>query len=247
MFQATRFLKDDVRRLVRTINANAEDNEGIPQPTLDLIFDKWWPDLERDVSKIMEDYPSPDQLDLFASKLSPFTGTEFDVAGGGKTDRALEYFLWVILPALSKADWVHIDWGVLEDDTFQIPFSSSKPRYGVVTGVTGIVVQADMHGNKNAAADALVEALNEIGIPATKEYAQAKNSNHNAVHILVGQSSRQFARTALIRASIERSGSITLPSRATRTKLPMSCSHVSSTGNPAAVMPSKRCRSGGAS
>jgi hypothetical protein len=134
----------------------------------------------------LEGGPSSSDLELLVSKISSFAGTQFNVAGGGKTDRALEYFHWVIEPALSKAGWVHIGWDVLDEETFQMPYSASKHSYGVVTGATGVVVRADMYSDKSAAADALVNALKEIGIPATKEYAQAKHTNRNAVHILVG-------------------------------------------------------------
>jgi hypothetical protein len=43
-----------------------------------------------------------------------------------------------------------------------------------------------MYSEKIRAADALVNALEEIGIPATKGDAQAKHTNRNTVHILVG-------------------------------------------------------------
>jgi hypothetical protein len=147
------------------------------------IFEKWWPELEHELKEIMRDYPGSEELDQLASKISAFSGTKFDVAGSGKTDRALEYFQWVIEPALAKAGWVHIGWHVLGEETFQMPFSPQT--YGVVTGVTGVVVLAAMGGDKNGAAEVLANALKEIGIPATKEYAQAKH-DFNAVHILVG-------------------------------------------------------------
>jgi hypothetical protein len=182
-FQMTRFSKDDMHRLLKTINSNAQD-EAIPPATVDQDFERCWPELERDVSKIMRDYPGPEELELLVSKISPFAGTQFNVAGGGKTDRALEYFYLVLEPALAKAGWEHIGWGVLGEETFQMPYS--EHWYGVVTGGTGVVVQAAMHGDKNAAAEALTDALNQIGIPAIKEYAQAKHANHHAVHILVG-------------------------------------------------------------
>jgi hypothetical protein len=45
-------------------------------------------------------YPSPssDQINSFVSEIGDFSGTKFDVAGSGKNDRALEYFLNVIEP-----------------------------------------------------------------------------------------------------------------------------------------------------
>jgi hypothetical protein len=184
-FQAATFSKDDIYKLLKDINSKAAKDEAIPQAILDQVFDDWWPDLERDVSKIMMEHPSSEELDQLVSKISDFSGTKYDVAGSGKTDRDLEYFLEIVEPALSKAGWVHVDWDVLGEETFQMPFSSSKFRYGIVTGVAGVEVLAAMHGDKNDEAQALVNALNEIGIPATKRYAQAKH-DFNVVPILVG-------------------------------------------------------------
>jgi hypothetical protein len=64
--------------------------------------------------------------------------------------------------------------------------ASSKGRYGVVTGITNIVVEAAMHGGPNPAADALVGALNKFGITATRQFANSINTNSDAVHILIG-------------------------------------------------------------
>jgi hypothetical protein len=50
-FQATRFLKEDIHKLLKTINSNAKD-EALPDATLDGVFNKWWPDLEHDVNEI---------------------------------------------------------------------------------------------------------------------------------------------------------------------------------------------------
>jgi hypothetical protein len=113
------------------------------------------------------EYPSPssDQINSFVSEIGDFSGTKFDVAGSGKSDRALEYFLNVIEPALSKAGWVHIDWiWDTDGDTFQMLSTSTttKRHYGVVTGVTYVVVEAAMYGDKNEAADALVSVREHI-------------------------------------------------------------------------------------
>jgi hypothetical protein len=50
-FQATRFSREDIYKLVKTINSNAGD-AAIENERLDRIFEKWWPDLEESVSKI---------------------------------------------------------------------------------------------------------------------------------------------------------------------------------------------------
>jgi hypothetical protein len=185
MFQATNFVKKDFHHLLKTINSNAGD-VAIKDETLNVVFESSWPHLEHNLSEILRDYPSSDQLNLLVSKISPFAGTQFDIAGSGNNDRALEDFVG-LLETLSKAGWEQIDWiWDTEGDTFQMPFLSSKHRYGVRTGITNVVVQAAMYGDKNAAADALANALNEIGIPATREFANNTNSNRNAVHLLIG-------------------------------------------------------------
>jgi hypothetical protein len=147
--------------------------------------------IKRTLMRSTGDYPiiSSDQISSFVSEIDRFSGTCFDVAGTGKNDRAMEYFLYVIEPALANARWLHIDWNWgIDGDTFhmQAPLAMDECRYGVLTGVTNIVVQAAMHGDKNEAADALVSAFNKIGIPATREYAYNTNWNFYAVHILVG-------------------------------------------------------------
>lgn len=50
-FQWTKFTKEDIYKLVKTINSNLE--KPIPQNALDKTFDKMWPDLEQIVRKIM--------------------------------------------------------------------------------------------------------------------------------------------------------------------------------------------------
>jgi hypothetical protein len=51
-FQATKFSREDIYRLVKTINLNAGE-AAIENGTLDRIFEKWWSELEDKVSKIM--------------------------------------------------------------------------------------------------------------------------------------------------------------------------------------------------
>jgi hypothetical protein len=52
-FQVTRFTEEDFHRLFNTINAAAGDNK-LHESVADAVFDKWWPDLESDVNKILE-------------------------------------------------------------------------------------------------------------------------------------------------------------------------------------------------
>ena len=51
-FQATKFDKDDVRSLVATINEHLGD-EKLEGHVLNSVFEKWWPELESKVSRII--------------------------------------------------------------------------------------------------------------------------------------------------------------------------------------------------
>jgi hypothetical protein len=52
-FQATRFVKEDIHRLFKTINAAAGDRK-LAESVADGVFVKWWPDLESEVKAILE-------------------------------------------------------------------------------------------------------------------------------------------------------------------------------------------------
>lgn len=51
-FQATRFSRDDFKRLVSTINSTAGDAK-LETPVLDNVFNMWWPHLEEQVTAIL--------------------------------------------------------------------------------------------------------------------------------------------------------------------------------------------------
>ncbi len=55
MFQATDFTKDDFRRLFKTIN-NVGGDLSLKEPGFTRAFDKWWPDLEKEVNRIRAEY-----------------------------------------------------------------------------------------------------------------------------------------------------------------------------------------------
>ena len=59
-FQTTRFNKEDIKRLVETINSAAGEEKLEPH-VLDSVFDMWWPGLERDVSEILASRTEDDQ------------------------------------------------------------------------------------------------------------------------------------------------------------------------------------------
>jgi lambda repressor-like predicted transcriptional regulator len=51
-FQATRFIKDDFKKLVTTIN-NAGNESKLTSDTLDDVFEMWWPKLEEKVNETL--------------------------------------------------------------------------------------------------------------------------------------------------------------------------------------------------
>lgn len=53
LFQAASFNEDEVRKLLKTINAALGDN-GLDSQVLESVFEKWWPDLEQKVAVAME-------------------------------------------------------------------------------------------------------------------------------------------------------------------------------------------------
>ena len=57
-FQCTEFLRNDFRSLVGTVNDSLGD-EKLPPKTLEAVFEKWWPDLEEAVNRVMRTEPEP--------------------------------------------------------------------------------------------------------------------------------------------------------------------------------------------
>lgn len=60
LFQYTRFTKDDFRKLVETIN-KAGGESKLPDPVLSTVFEKFWPDLEETVKKILAEQQPTDK------------------------------------------------------------------------------------------------------------------------------------------------------------------------------------------
>jgi lambda repressor-like predicted transcriptional regulator len=52
-FQATRFVKDDFRKLIATINDTGNEQK-LPGDTLDNVFEMWWPKLEEKIKKLLQ-------------------------------------------------------------------------------------------------------------------------------------------------------------------------------------------------
>ncbi|MEB0077975.1 TIR domain-containing protein [Pseudomonas sp. CCI3.2] len=51
-FQTTEFTRLDFHKLITVINSRLGDQK-LPTKTLDVVFDKWWPDLEEKISEIL--------------------------------------------------------------------------------------------------------------------------------------------------------------------------------------------------
>jgi TIR domain len=51
-FQATKFSKAEISQLLGTINSNAGD-QALSPSVLETVFNKWWPDLESEVNRIL--------------------------------------------------------------------------------------------------------------------------------------------------------------------------------------------------
>jgi len=56
-FQSTIFEKDDVFKLLKSINDSC-DGQAIPEARLEKAFDVWWPSLEKDLDAIPEESPA---------------------------------------------------------------------------------------------------------------------------------------------------------------------------------------------
>jgi hypothetical protein len=52
-FQVTRFLRDDFKRLVTTINSAAGESQ-LDTSVLNSVFDKWWPELDEEITEILK-------------------------------------------------------------------------------------------------------------------------------------------------------------------------------------------------
>lgn len=54
-FQSTKFEKEEIKKLVKTINMTAGDLK-LEETNLNAIFEKWWPDLETNINRIISEH-----------------------------------------------------------------------------------------------------------------------------------------------------------------------------------------------
>lgn len=57
-FQTTEFEKSDFQKLIGVINGQLGDNK-LPQKTLEVVFEKWWPDLQTKINEILAEVDQP--------------------------------------------------------------------------------------------------------------------------------------------------------------------------------------------
>jgi hypothetical protein len=117
-------------------------------------------------------------------RLSPFAGTEFDTGLGSGGEQL--HFLWDLEKVLAAARWRQLPWvyGVAA----QIKQRNQRQNTGVVDA-QNVEIHLDSAWRQSTlpAAQALIAALNEIGIAAAEETSYSyPNMNVQAIHVLVG-------------------------------------------------------------
>ena len=65
-FQATAFSHEEVRKLIESINNKSGDGERVELPK--RTFDKWWPELEKELSVILQEAPLKSKTSSIPSK-----------------------------------------------------------------------------------------------------------------------------------------------------------------------------------
>jgi hypothetical protein len=127
-----------------------------------------------------------------AAVLALFPHTAFDI-GMGPNDGEVEDFIWRLEPILWAAGWKQIDWtypGGFPGEVFRNAGPAGSPhRFRMGSAArSNVVVEllGDDASPLSKPAQALVKALNEIGIEAELRGFNIHNANTNAVHILIG-------------------------------------------------------------
>lgn len=87
-FQASKFEKTDVRRVVRTLNA-ALGETALPGDVLDKVYDMWWPPLEQNVTRLLKEHtpasPVPVRNDReLLEEILELTRASQELRGNGK-------------------------------------------------------------------------------------------------------------------------------------------------------------------
>ena len=107
-----------------------------------------------------------------------------------ESDPEVAIFAQDIIAALVAGGWKQADWKI--KDGFHrytgIRFGQSTPIVGTVS-IIGVHIQAhaDAAEKLNAAADALLAALDAEGLKASTDLLTVENANPKLLHVLVGR------------------------------------------------------------
>jgi hypothetical protein len=140
---------------------------------------------------------TPEASAVLLEKLKPFAGTKFDI-GHAQSGREQWDFLWVLEPIFQQAGWEFIDWnpgplplpGQARAGVFvKLNWTMRTHVYGIAN-VSNVSVELspELREQLLPAAEALVSALNEVGIAAVVEHQpiSAVSATKDAIHFLVG-------------------------------------------------------------
>lgn len=68
-FQATAFTQDEVRKLIESLNNKSDESERVELATVKRTFDKWWPELDKDLTAILQqEAPAKSKASAASSK-----------------------------------------------------------------------------------------------------------------------------------------------------------------------------------
>jgi hypothetical protein len=126
-----------------------------------------------------------DNRNLIAKGISQFAGTSFDVGvGGGDAEQA--DFLWDLEEVLAQAGWHQAPWNIVVPGTMTIN-RNLRPVAGAVSAQNlEIHLDPSWDAKFRPAAQALVDALNSIGLQAQISPYNAVSGNPMVMHILIG-------------------------------------------------------------
>jgi hypothetical protein len=81
-FQATAFTQDEVRKLIESVNNKAGDGERVEPATVKRTFDKWWPELEKELGAILQEAPGKTRAPSAPTKQEAMIEELLDLARG---------------------------------------------------------------------------------------------------------------------------------------------------------------------
>jgi hypothetical protein len=125
------------------------------------------------------------KIAVLAEKLKPFAGTEFDVGIGADGEQA--DCAWDIEEVLRASGWKQLNWGVHAVGVTVIHRNPQSPTLGSVSAVNlEIHLAVEERNRLLPAAEALVAALEAVGVAAREVPINIGNAHTQAMHILIG-------------------------------------------------------------